>query len=743
MALNLRVLFKGDATPLKKESKKATSAISSVVRSAAGLAAGAGVTLGTAALAGQLIDVTKRYQNLEAQLRTSTGSIQNQQKAFAALKRFAADTGQDVGEVTTAFTRLVNLGLDPSKEALTSYASIAAASGKTTMDFVEAVADASTAEFERLKEFGIRAKNEGDTVKFTFQGVTTEVKNTATDIENYLQNLGNEKFGDALANQAQTLEASINRAGMAWDEFFYAISEAGVGDVIQEGFELAASALNDLTAMIASGELQASITAWINQFDYAYTAIADGITFVREYFGAEFDAISDSSDDAVQNIIDAFKYLPTNIKSFVQILTVEIASIVDVAYEYGAAFAKIIAAKFNELVQKAKAFGSEMKDAARFWDGDTFDYDAAIAAAEKTADGMVDKYVAAAQKQVEVSRQARLSAITDIMDERKARIDSYDQEIDKAEELRQKWNQAKQDRENTDLGQFRIDNNQGDGTEGGQNNGQPTEEQTAYFDKLRERYATEEELLRIHYKRELAQIQEAENQKKVTEDQARQLREKAEQDYYTKLARLQNQRTNMILSSSQQIFSGLTSLVGQFGGKQTKAYKAMFAVTKGFSIAQGVLNLSTAISNASALPFPANVPAMASAAAQGAKLIADIKGANYQGQAHDGIGRVPAANEGTWMLKRGEMVLNNRQRDNFEYLVDYAKRNQQGQNAGSGGVVIQNKIEIDARGAAAGTEEQIATAMDAATERMKQEIAEDFANGGPLYRQVNNRGMAA
>lgn len=84
----------------------------------------------------------------------------------------------------------------------------------------------------------------------------------------------------------------------------------------------------------------------------------------------------------------------------------------------------------------------------------------------------------------------------------------------------------------------------------------------------------------------------------------------------------------------------------------------MFAVSKGFAIAQGVLNLSTAISNAFALPFPSNIPAMGIAATEGARLLTTIKGTSYQGQAHDGIGRVPAANEGTWMLRRDEMVLN-------------------------------------------------------------------------------------
>ena len=100
----------------------------------------------------------------------------------------------------------------------------------------------------------------------------------------------------------------------------------------------------------------------------------------------------------------------------------------------------------------------------------------------------------------------------------------------------------------------------------------------------------------------------------------------------------------------------------------------MFAVSKAFAIAQGVMNLSTAISNAAALPWPANIPAMAAAAATGASLVASIKGTQMKGQAHDGISRVPAGNEGTWMLRKDEMVLNPTQRDNFEYLVTNMKQ---------------------------------------------------------------------
>ncbi len=134
------------------------------------------------------------------------------------------------------------------------------------------------------------------------------------------------------------------------------------------------------------------------------------------------------------------------------------------------------------------------------------------------------------------------------------------------------------------------------------------------------------------------------------------------------------QRQQLVFSASQKIFGGLAGIAKTFAGKSSKTYKAMFAVSKAFAIAQGVMNLSTAISNAAALPWPANIPAMAAAAATGASLVASIKGTQMKGQAHDGISRVPAGNEGTWMLRKDEMVLNPTQRDNFEYLVTNMKQ---------------------------------------------------------------------
>lgn len=133
------------------------------------------------------------------------GNEEAAKQAMVTIQEFSKATPFALDEVTSSFLKLKNLGLDPSMEALTSYGNTASSMGKSLNDMIEAVADASTGEFERLKEFGIRAKSEGENVSFTFQGITTTVKNNSEEIQNYLLDIGNTKFAGGMEAQSRTL----------------------------------------------------------------------------------------------------------------------------------------------------------------------------------------------------------------------------------------------------------------------------------------------------------------------------------------------------------------------------------------------------------------------------------------------------------------------------------------------------------------------------------------------------------
>jgi len=106
--------------------------------------------------------------------------------------------------------KLKNMGLDPSEQALTAYGNTASAMGKSLNDMVEAVADAATGEFERLKEFGIKASSQGDKVSFLFQGVKTTVGKNAKEIEQYLKYVGNVKFAGGIEAQSKSVKGMLS-----------------------------------------------------------------------------------------------------------------------------------------------------------------------------------------------------------------------------------------------------------------------------------------------------------------------------------------------------------------------------------------------------------------------------------------------------------------------------------------------------------------------------------------------------
>lgn len=204
----------------------------------------AGVSTGLAV--GKLVETQRQFDVLNASLITVTGSAGQAEKEFAWIKEFAATTPFDLEQVTNAFIKMKAFGLDASLDALTAYGNTAAATGKSLDQMIEAVADAATGEFERLKEFGIRARKQGDEVTFTFRGISKTVRQSSEEITKYLQDIGNNDFSGAMATRAETLDGALSNLGDTWNELFRTINDAGVGKLIFEATALATQGVQNL-----------------------------------------------------------------------------------------------------------------------------------------------------------------------------------------------------------------------------------------------------------------------------------------------------------------------------------------------------------------------------------------------------------------------------------------------------------------------------------------------------------------
>src|SRR5690606_14799481 len=84
----------------------------------------------------------------------------------------------DLNQVSEAFVRMRAYGLDPMSGQLRSIGDAAAGMGKSLMQGVEAIADAVTGENERLKEFGIKTKVQGDQITYNWNENGKEMSKT-------------------------------------------------------------------------------------------------------------------------------------------------------------------------------------------------------------------------------------------------------------------------------------------------------------------------------------------------------------------------------------------------------------------------------------------------------------------------------------------------------------------------------------------------------------------------------------
>lgn len=234
----------GEGDKLQARMSKISAAIS-----------GALAAIAVEGLISKLVTAQRQFDVLFSSLKTVTGGAEAAGIAFERLRQFAAQTPYTLDQAIQGFVKMKALGLDPSERAMTSFGNTAAAMGKDLMQMVEAVADAATGEFERLKEFGIKASVQGDKVALTFRGTTTTLANSASAITEYLVKIGETDFAGAMSERMKTLDGDISNLEDSLAALYLTISQSGFGDAIASGVRAATQAIQELTTSVKQGGL--------------------------------------------------------------------------------------------------------------------------------------------------------------------------------------------------------------------------------------------------------------------------------------------------------------------------------------------------------------------------------------------------------------------------------------------------------------------------------------------------------
>lgn len=252
-ALEAERRIKGLSNTAVSEGKKMEDSFSGVGKAFA--MAGGAAAIGL--LGNSILDTTAKFEKFGIVLRNTLGAEAGN-NALDMIANFAATTPFQLDEVTDSFIRMANQGFVPTRQELVKLGDLASSTGKGFNQLTEAILDAQTGEFERLKEFGIKASQNGDKVTFSFREQQTTVDKTNSAIRDYILSLGelngiqgaNALISQSLTGQISNLQdklaAMFNEIGTANSGVLY--SALDITSSLIDNYELVGKILVGLVA---------------------------------------------------------------------------------------------------------------------------------------------------------------------------------------------------------------------------------------------------------------------------------------------------------------------------------------------------------------------------------------------------------------------------------------------------------------------------------------------------------------
>lgn len=232
--------------------------------------------VGTASAA--IVNITSEFQGYEAQLKTALGTTAAAEIALQQISEAAAKTPESVQSLTEAYVRLANTGLQPTIDELLKITDVSISQNKSVMAFSEAIIDAQTFEFERLKEFGILASKAGDKITFSFKGQEKQVAASALAVRDYLIGLGDmDGIAGAAEEKSKTLGGALSNLADSASRLAVSIGEIlspaltsiirQFTDIISVADDFIGSTRDIFSAMNEAG-----------QFDFSIPGAGEGIS---------------------------------------------------------------------------------------------------------------------------------------------------------------------------------------------------------------------------------------------------------------------------------------------------------------------------------------------------------------------------------------------------------------------------------------------------------------------------------
>ena len=263
------------------------------------------------------LEASRVYEDMSARLTPLVGDLETAQKTFWSLNGLEDETATATDKLAKAFVDLGNNGLTNSNEQLKTYATIAHGTGKDLNTLTDAVIAFSQGSTKALRQFGITAKDNGDTISLTYKGSTTEIQKNSKALDEYLTNLAKNNFDGVLENKLNTVSAATGRLDNAWGTFCTRLmqSDGGFGELIIMGNDFLANTLNGISEWLDDP----AVIEWFHNLAKTVRETFEGIRTawdsVKDFFSDTLDVLGIEFEDGT----GSWKLFFSNFFQFAQI----------------------------------------------------------------------------------------------------------------------------------------------------------------------------------------------------------------------------------------------------------------------------------------------------------------------------------------------------------------------------------------------------------------------------------------
>lgn len=747
---------------MKKDTKSASKNLAQSFASigSAWKAAIAGIAAG--ALTGA---VTKELQDTEksvAAFITATGSLQEARDQFELLQQAARDTIQPFDQLKAVALDLRKNGLQATAAQLKTFSQIAYGTGQSLETVGKAFTATMQGRYKALQQLGIQAKDNGAALLLTYKGITTEVEKNSAALSGYFEKIGEENAG-VLEYLQGGVTGAINQLENAWGDFYRAIGESGLGDLIASMVRTAADALDGITAWL--NENRPYFQEFFTGVAQAFQGIADVVRDVTEAAGSYIsDFFGDAQSDS-KNAISNIGFFLSNFfnfarKGFLEYVAKPAAMSWEAIKGGFASVSEYLAtlAHTGDYDKAAEAYADSISDAADNIAETAKLYDKAIEfqidEIDKSRERLTEKLnekptvkqptlpviefgsaktggggKSAAQKKSEDNWARYYERVLEL--QRNGYTAAQKLRADHNDKLRELLEEYKASATATEAEMLNAR-----GVLEQEYQRQIKEQREAAADYLRELRGDELEQLAEEYREKLEKLDEYHTDALISETEYQEARVKLISDYEKARAKARATKNEFITKDDEENIKQFTDAMGDLSdafqslttgmSESSAAYKALFAIQKGFAIASATANAIVAWTKAlsTSATWYESLANYASAVALTANIIGQLKSLTM----HDLGGHIAAGQVGVVGEYGPELVTGPADVTSRRRTAELARQAA----GGNAGAVTVNLYEDAAKAG------QVETGDDQEGERVINIFVSNIRRGGAAARAMES-----